>query len=338
MSVFRRKPLVIYAGGTIGMRPSLNGLVAAPGLADLICGGHLGEEVRVDGSMWCDLDPLKDSAECTPADWGHIANVIRCECERRVADGVLILHGTDTLAYTAAALSFLLMNFQTPVILTGAMIPMGIMCSDAIENIAGSLKCLRSDRPKAGVHVYFHGELMPGTRVSKFADAGRQPFRVARRSPDGIVFQTMSSPDQIRGWSREWSPASVAVLQMHPGMRTDVINYLVDRGVRGIVLECYGSGGAPSGATEFGVALRRATERGVVVVGISQCPEGIVDFGRYHSSEALRNAGVVAGGSLTREAALAKLQFLLGSGLGAAETTAWMPIDLCGEHGNESPR
>ena len=226
-------------------------------------------------------------------------------------DAVLILHGTDTLAYSAAAMSFQLLGLPAPVVFTGSMLPAGVPDSDAWENVRGALLALGAGLAP-GVHLYFHGALMAPTRCAKVRSFGRHPFKRLERQGGGV--KAPSIAPQLN-YNQPRQLANVAVLPLFPGIGAEVLDGLLASGIQGLVLECYGSGTGPSDNPAFLASLGRARDKGVVVVAVTQCHEGGVELDVYEAGSRLRGVGVLSGGGMTREAAFGKLHALLGSGL-----------------------
>lgn len=322
-----KRLLVLYTGGTIGMQMSAQGLMPAAGFE-----ARMQAQQALDGQTLPDwyfreLLPPIDSAAMTQRNWLEMASAIRQEVDSGYCDGVLLLHGTDTLAYSAAALSFLLLGLPVPVLLTGSMRPAGTPDSDAWANLFGAMQALNAGI-KPGVQVYFHGQLMHGARLTKLGTCGLDAFAELPRPRSGPRAQTVDSSLDYR---QPRQPVSLAVLPLYPGIQASQVQALLDTGVRGLVLECYGSGTGPSDDADLLAALAAAHQRGVVLAAISQCPQGHVEFGLYAAGSQLASTGLVSGGGMTREAALGKLFALLGTGLGQAEVEHWFALDLCGE-------
>jgi len=242
-------------------------------------------------------------------------------------DGVLVLHGTDSLAYSAAALSFLLLGMPVPVLLTGSMLPAGSPGSDAWPNLFGALAAL-AEGCRPGVHLYFDGQLLHGARASKLKSEAFDAFVNMARPRHGQCLEQL--PDALH-YRRPRCAVALAVVPLFPGLGAAQLRAVLASGVQGVLLECYGSGTGPADDAEFLAALREARQRGVVLGAISQCPLGHVDFAVYAAGSALAEAGLVSGGGMTREAALGKLFGLLGAGLPAAEVERLFALDLCGE-------
>ncbi|MBC8650022.1 asparaginase [Pseudomonas sp. MTM4] len=322
-----KRLLVLYTGGTIGMQMSDQGLTPSSGFE-----ARLRDRQATDAQVWPDwyfreLLPPIDSASMTQRNWLVMAATIAEEVDAGHCDGVLLLHGTDTLAYSAAALSFLLLGLPVPVVLTGSMLPAGIPDSDAWANLSGALQALREGiRPD--VQVYFHGKLMHGARLTKLSATEFDAFAVLPRPRMG---QGASGVESALDYRQPRQPVNLAVLPLYPGIQAAQVRAVLASDVQGLVLECYGSGTGPSDDEELLTALREAHARGVVLAAISQCPQGHVEFGIYAAGSKLAASGLVSGGGMTREAALGKLFALLGAGLSQAEVEHWFALNLSGE-------
>ena len=319
---------VLYTGGTIGMQASANGLAPASGF-EARMRDQLAAQPDLVAPKWSfeELLPLIDSANMTPAYWQRLRQAVVQAVDEQGCDAVLILHGTDTLAYSAAAMSFQLLGLKAPVLFTGSMLPAGVADSDAWENVNGALGDLARGL-EAGVHLHFHGALLPPTRCAKVRSSGRNPFAALRRT--GGAARAASLPEAL-DYRQPRQPANIGVVPLYPGLGVPLLQAVLDSGVQALLLECYGSGTGPSDNASFLDTLRAAHERGIVVVALTQCQEGGVELDVYEAGSRLRNAGVLSGGGMTRETALGKLHALLGAGLPVAEVRRLMELDLCGE-------
>ncbi|MFI8482302.1 asparaginase [Pseudomonas sp. NPDC078700] len=320
------KLLLLYTGGTIGMQQSADGLAPASGFEARVREQQI-HEGPLPEWVFSELLPPIDSANMSQANWLAMVSAIRSAIEQNGCDGVLVLQGTDTLAYSAATLSFLLLNLPVPVVLTGAMLPAGTQGSDAWGNLFGAMRALHQGQAK-GVQVYFNGALMHGARVSKLRSDAFDAFTVLPRQRIGQKAEQI--PARI-DYHQPRQPVNIAVLPFYPGIQAEHISALLSSGVQALLLECYGSGTGPSDNAALLAALKSAHERGVVLAAISQCPQGHVEFGVYAAGSQLQSAGLVSAGGMTREAALGKLFSLLGAGLTQAEVEHWFSLDLCGE-------
>ncbi|MFC6298707.1 asparaginase [Pseudomonas sp. CCM 7893] len=319
--------MVLYTGGTIGMQSSANGLAPASGF-EARMSDHLASQPQLSVPTWRfrEMAPLIDSANMTPAYWQRLRIAV-IEAVDAGCDAVLILHGTDTLAYSAAAMSFQLLGLPAPVLFTGSMLPAGVPDSDAWENVSGALVAL-GEGLAPGVQLYFHGELMAPTRCAKIRSFGRHPFAALQRN--GGVAKADSVPAALN-YRHDKGLANVGVLPLVPGIAAAQLEGLINSGIQALVLECFGSGTGPSDNPEFLASLKRAQELGIVVVAITQCHEGGVELDVYEAGSRLRGVGVLSGGGMTREAAFGKLNALIGAGLATQEIRRLVELDLCGE-------
>ncbi|MFK3972506.1 asparaginase [Pseudomonas sp. NPDC087358] len=323
-----RQVMVLYTGGTIGMQASENGLAPAAGFGARMADQLAGQPALVVPQwQFREMSPLIDSANMTPDYWQRLREAVVDAVEVSGCDAVLILHGTDTLAYSAAAMSFQLLGLEAAVVFTGSMLPAGVPDSDAWENVNGALQALGKGLA-SGVHLYFHGELLQPTRCAKIRSFGRNPFAALNRSRGGEVASALPATLNYR---QPKQLANVAVLPLFPGIGAAHLDGLIDSGIQGLVLECFGSGTGPSDNPAFLESLDRARERGIVVVAITQCHEGGVELDVYEAGSRLRGVGVLSGGGMTREAAFGKLHALLGAGLTAEEVRRLVVLDVCGE-------
>ena len=262
-----------------------------------------------------------DSSDITPTDWRELAALIGAHYARY--DGFVVLHGTDTMAYSASALSFLLENLGKPVIFTGAQVPVGAIRTDARENLLTALEIasLRAPDGRAvvpEVSLFFHRQLIRGNRSKKvesnFFDAFKsENYPLLARA--GVTLDVTT--DLIVPWPagpfrvHQALDERVAILKLFPGISPAVVGAILDLpDLRGVVLETYGSGNAPT-APWFLAALRKTVARGVLILNVSQCDEGHVDQSRYATGAGLAQAGVIGGEDITTEAAVAKLMFVL---------------------------
>jgi len=316
--------MVLYTGGTIGMQASANGLAPASGF-EARMREQLANE-QLPNWRFREMAPLIDSANMTPDYWQRLRTAV-VEAVDDGCDAVLILHGTDTLAYSAAAMSFQLLDLPAPVVFTGSMLPAGVPDSDAWENVSGALLAL-AEGLAPGVQLYFHGKLMAPTRCAKIRSYGRNPFAALQRN--GGVAKADSIPATLN-YRQAKTLASVGVLPLVPGIAAQQLDALIDSGIQALLLECFGSGTAPSDNPAFLASLKRAQALGIVVVALTQCHEGGVELDVYEAGSRLRGVGVLSGGGMTREAAFGKLHALLGAGLGADEVRRLVELDLCGE-------
>ncbi|MFP3538654.1 asparaginase [Pseudomonas sp. SIMBA_021] len=320
--------MVLYTGGTIGMQASADGLAPASGF-DVRMRAYLDSQPELVVPAWRfrEMAPLIDSANMTPDYWQRLREAVVEAVEVQGCDSVLILHGTDTLAYSAAAMSFQLLGLRAPVVFTGSMLPAGVPDSDAWENLSGALLALGQGLAP-GVHLHFHGELLAPTRCAKIRSFGRHPFAALKRNGGGARAEAIPAGLDYR---QARQLAKVGVLPLFPGIGAELLDGVLDSGIQALVLECFGSGTGPSDNPAFLASLKRAQEQGIVVVAVTQCHEGGVELDIYEAGSRLRGVGVLSGGGMTREAAFGKLNALLGAGLESAEVRRLVELDLCGE-------
>ena len=321
------KLLVLYTGGTIGMQMSADGLAPASGFEARLRAQQALEGQPLPEWIFRELLPPIDSANMNQHNWLAMVAAIRAGIEQDGCDGVLLLHGTDSLAYSAAALSFLLLGLPVPVVLSGSMLPAGAAGSDAWGNLFGAMRALQAG-VTPGVQLYFNGALLHGARVSKLRSDAFDAFQVLPRQRQSARAENIPASIDYR---QPRQPVNLAVLPVYPGLQASHLRALLGSGVQGLLLECYGSGTGPADDAELLGVLKAAHERGVVLAAISQCPQGHVEFGVYAAGSQLASAGLLSAGGMTREAALGKLFSLLGTGLSQTEVEHWFSLDVCGE-------
>lgn len=330
-----RNVLITYTGGTIGMKPTTDGYAPEAGyLTALIKAMPELHHPTMPHFDVYEYDPLLDSANMRPTDWVTLAQHIATNYAKY--DGFVILHGTDTMAYTASALSFLLRDLGKTVILTGSQIPIAEVRSDAREQLITALQ-LAGDFDIPEVCISFNGRLLRGNRSVKVNATGLNAFDSPNYPPladigvDIEVFWERMLPmpdDPLHVY--DLSPQAVGAMRIFPGVSAAVVGNFLLQPLQGFVIETYGVGNAPQDP-DFLAALRAATERGVVVVNCTQCLRGTVRMKKYATGDSLHKAGVVSGHDMTPMAALTKLFFLLSQGLGVEEVRQQMTVNLRGE-------
>ena len=333
-----RSVYVAYTGGTIGMTRTPGGYAPAPGLLE----ARMREMPELRSEQVPRLTvhehaTLLDSANMTPADWNAIAEDIAANYAHH--DGFVVLHGTDTMAYTAAALSFMLEGLAKPVVVTGSQIPIGELRNDARGNLIASLLVAGGADDLPEVCLCFGAKLLRGNRAVKVSATGLDAFDSPNYPPLGdIGIGIEIHRDSVRRRAagepfrlQRCSPGAVAALRLFPGISAEVVANALRPPLLGLVLECYGVGNAPDRDRRLLAALAEASGRGVVIVDVTQCLRGRVDLGGYAAGSALAEVGVIGGHDMTAEAALTKLLYLFGRGLPPEEVKREMQRDLRGE-------
>ena len=327
------KYLILNTGGTFGMVESEKGLT--PG-ADL--------QQRIEQQLpelsglfdLHDLHPLIDSSNLMPDNWHRIA----AEVKQSAAEynGIIVIHGTDTLAYTASALSFICGSLGMPLIVTGSQKPLEYPGSDAVDNLSASFALLQT-QPSAGVYVCFGGYVLQGNRVRKIAVQSYQGFDSPNAPRLGLSqpsLMLVEQPPQFRGPQLSEVPrfvnAAVATLLIYPGMPAGLIDGLVSSGCEAIILLSYGSGNLPADDRGLMQALERAADAGVLIVNLTQCATGFVEQGAYEAGSELVRLGALDGFDLTPEAAFARMHFLLATCSDKKAVVAAWTQPFCGEN------
>lgn len=332
-----RRIAILYTGGTLGMKPSAAGYQPDTGLAQSLAACLPAPGVgRMPYWEVHEYAQLIDSAEARPRDWHTIAADIAARYDD--FDGFVVIHGTDTMAYTAAALSFALIGLRKPVILTGSQIPLCEPRSDALGNLLGAL-LIAAHHPVAEVCLYFGGKLLRGNRASKVAGADFDAFDSPNYPPLGhagidiVLDMGRVLPMPVRE-AFEIDPPSaceIAVLRLYPGLSVARLGRMLEPPLAGAVLQTYGAGNGPVGLPGFLDTLAEASARGVVIVNVTQCARGTVDQDKYATGSALASAGVVGAYDMTVEAALTKLHHLVSLELLPQEVRRRMQEAVCGE-------
>ncbi len=337
-----RRPaiLLVYTGGTIGMIQDTQSrqlkpfdfqqlLNDVPELARF--------SLRIDTHTFA--NPI-DSSDMHPSIWIELAQLIAQHYDHY--DGFVILHGTDTMSYTASALSFLLENLAKPVILTGSQLPINTIRTDGKENLITAIEIAAATENGAPVvpevAIYFEYKLYRGNRTRKYNadhfDAFHSPnYSILAEAGVNIHYDrhAIARPSDKPLIVHSDLGLDVGTLRLYPGISQPFVESVLSiPGLRGLVLETFGSGNGPSDRW-FIEALKRAVERGLIILNVTQCSAGCVEMGRYSTSSGLLDAGLISGRDITTEAAIAKLMFLLGTGKSNSEIKSMLRQALAGE-------
>lgn len=335
----KAKVLLIYTGGTIGMiNDPKTGALGAFDFEHLL--EHIPElqQMNVELSVHSFEMPL-DSSEVLPEDWAKMAQAVIDNYEQ--FDGFVILHGTDTMAYSASALSFMLQGITKPVIFTGSQLPVGMIRTDAKENLITSIE-IAAEKNQNGeayiqeVAIYFEYSLYRGNRTSKVSAHYFEAFK-SPNLPElvvaGITIDYENLPKKPAADLHFFTTVDnhVALLKIFPGINFNLYKNMFNYPeVKGIVLETFGSGNGPSDAL-LSQYLREFIEKGGVVVNITQCSSGSVEHGKYETSGLFQRAGAISGYDLTTEAAITKLMYALARFEKKTEVETFMLKNICGE-------
>ena len=327
--------LLIYTGGTIGMIEN-----PETGVLESFNFQHLKDnmpELKKLGYSVATIlfDPPMDSSEMGPDSWMKIVKIIADNYQKY--DGFVVLHGTDTMSYTASALSFMLENLSKPVILTGSQLPIGMLRTDGKENLITAIEIAAAKEnglplvPE--VCIFFENDLLRGNRTSKINADNFNAFRSAHAG----IYIKYDLPQVYHPVSRKplkphyLLDRNIAILKLFPGISPQVVESILNiPGLKGVVMETFGSGNAPC-EEWFLNMLKEAVDRGIVIVNVTQCRAGSVEMHRYETGHKLLEAGVTSGFDSTTESAVTKLMFLFGHGLTPDEVKEHMNCSLIGE-------
>jgi len=326
------KTLVINTGGTFGMVEGPVGLVPAPGL-----NARIEQQLPELAGRFdlIELEPLIDSSNLMPSHWQRITEAV--EHHGQNYTGVIVIHGTDTLAYSASALSFTCGGMNLPIVVTGSQKPLEQAGSDASANLTASFELMES-APSAGVYVCFGGYVLQGNRVRKISVQSYQGFdspnaaRLGLSEPSLFMAEGAApfAGERFKG-ALQFNDQAVATLLIYPGMPSTLIEALSQSGCEAVILLSYGSGNLPSEDRALMAALARAVSAGVLIVNLTQCATGYVEQGVYEAGSELQRLGALDGFDLTPEAAFARMHYLLATCKNKRAVAAAWPQPLCGE-------
>ncbi|GHT00320.1 L-asparaginase 1 [Bacteroidia bacterium] len=334
--------LVIYTGGTIGMiEDPETGTLKAYDFS------HLKEYVPELSRLKFNINSIQfqqpiDSSDMNPEQWKKIVWIIEDNYDRY--DGFVILHGTDTMAYSASALSFMLENIGKPVILTGSQLPIGKIRTDGKENLITALEIAVDKDPDGKafvteVCIFFQSLLMRGNRTTKINATYFKAFNsfnypILAEAGTHIHYRHELMHRPLRNSKPKFHASldpNVTIIKLFPGISAEILKATIAiPHLKAIVLETYGAGNSPNEKWFLNI-IAEAVNKGIVVVNVTQCASGSVDMMRYESGKALKDIGVVSGYDITTEAAVAKLMFLFGLGLDHKEVKTYMKVSIAGE-------
>ena len=332
----KKNILLIYTGGTIGMVRTEAGYAPRAGYLK-----HYLESLPTmqaeEMPHWelLELDPLLDSSNMTVLDWNRIGGIIQQHYDN--FDGFVVLHGTDTMAYTASALSFSLENLDKPVILTGSQIPLFEVRNDGLDNLLTAMM-IAAEGKVHEVALCFSDKLLRGNRSVKLNATGLYAFSSPNYPALADIGTTIQYNEMIpapvaNGDFRvqELKKIPIGIIKVFPGIQFELFEEIMSESLKGIVLEAFGAGNIPGSADAILPIVRKARENGTVLVICSQCLKGSVSLGTYETSAALKEAGAVCAYDMTTEAAVAKLYYLFSCGYDADTVKRKMEENLVGE-------
>lgn len=332
----KKRILIINTGGTISSVKTPHGYEPSPGYVETAM-AQIPTLKHKDMPDYVikEYQPLLDSSNMTVHEWNRIAHDIALEYEQ--FDGFVVFHGTDTMAYTASALSFMLENLGKPVIVTGSQIPLSEVRNDAIDNVITSL-WLCAHQPIHEVCIYFNQHLLRGNRTQKISaqcfnafDSPNYPQLASIGINIELHQHLLQKPPQKPFHLQTITPQFIANFRLFPGFASDVLAYILNQPLRGLILETYGAGNAQNNDPHFLKLLTDACGRGVIIINCTQCQQGRVEMSQYATGHTLKQAGLISGHDMTPEAAHCKLLYLLSKNLDIPQIKTLMETNICGE-------
>lgn len=323
---------ILYTGGTLGMVETPKGLAPGADLAGWL--DRLLDGTEMAGTVeMTSFEHLIDSSNATPDDWRAIVEDLWTHHDS--ADAFVVLHGTDTMAYTSAALSYALTGFGKPVVMTGAQYPLGVVGTDAAPNVTGALRAATSGKV-GGVAVFFGHKLLAGARVTKTSSWSYQGFdspAVPALALTGAPWQWTPPAEGATGWPdpAPYRRHDVLVLDLVPGVTAARLAAALDPPPEAVVLRAFGTGNVPSEEPGLTDLLARTIASGVPIAVASQCVQAEVLLGHYEAGYALAQSGAIGAHDMTLEALYAKLVFLLCQGLSGTGLVEAMDRNIAGE-------
>jgi len=338
---FNASVLLIYTGGTIGMVEDSNGALRTFNM------NRLRKNVPEISRLKFNIHSIHfevpiDSSDMNPEKWKLLVKIIEENYDKY--DGFVVLHGTDTMAYSASALSFMLENLNKPVIFTGSQLPIEKIRTDAKENLITALE-IAVDKNEKGeaivpeVCIFFQNLLMRGNRTIKINADNFEAFNSFNypvlaeagtyiRYRHELIHRPEDNSKPIFHYSFD---PNVTVVRIFPGFSAEIFRAIIRiPQLKGVVLETYGAGNAPTDSCFLDI-IKEGINKGIVIVNVTQCASGSVDMSRYQAGQELKNLGVLSGNDITTEAAVAKLMFLFGQGMGSEEVKRNMQVSFAGE-------